>query len=121
MKNGFFDFFFGDVEDLKFNTIVRDMQPVHYRKTDDGYAITCKTLGIDARDLKINWDNGFITVEGQTEFEGYWYTTNFRIPISKEIQTNITEINYHSVNGITVIYLKVNKPEIKKIEIKQLK
>ena len=103
---------FGKPVKLVFNSNVKDMNPAHWEKTEDGYKGTFKTLGINPEDVKIEMINEYgqpsIKIEGKTEMEGYTYDTSFQIPISQEVSNSITKIQKASKNGITIIKL-INK------------
>ena len=42
------------------------------------------------------------------------------LPIVEDVRDNLKDIKYKSQDGITIIYLNVNRPEKKEIKIEQL-
>ena len=116
------DFFgFGKPFDLVYNTgKTKDMNPAYWSKTDKGYKAVCRTVGIAPDDVKVETDDCNIVVSGETEYEGNKYNTFYKIPISKEIMGDITNITYKTLNGLTYIQLYVETPEKKKIKINKI-
>lgn len=116
------DFFgFGKPFDLVYNTgKTKDMNPAYWSKTDKGYKAVCRTVGIAPDDVKVETDECNIVVSGETEYEDNKYNTFYKIPISKEIMGDITNITYKTLNGLTYIQLYVETPEKKKIKINKI-
>lgn len=128
---------FGLPTKIKFNTPdTKDMMPacwkvweekVHDPDTDDctynkkmGYKAVCRTVGISPDDVKVTQEDYGICVQGKTEVDGKEYSQYMELPISEDIMANITGIDYKTENGLTYIYLKVQSPDKKKIEIRKL-
>ena len=118
---GFFDDFFelgfGRAEDTIFNCDkTLDLNPATWVKTETGFKATCRTVGINPDDVKVEVTNGHINVSGESEYEGSKYNVSYRIPISDDVLSNITGLKYKTLNGLTYIYLEVERPERKKIK-----
>lgn len=117
----FDSFLFGKPRYLVFNTKnTKDMMPSFWEETDEGYKCTCRTVGIAPKDVKIEIKSDCISVSGQTEFDGYEYNTKYELPISNDVLNNIKKVKCKSENGISIIYLEVNKPEKNKIDIEYI-
>lgn len=116
------DFFgFGKPIDLIYNTgKTKDMNPAYWVKTEEGYKATCRTVGIAPDDVKVEIIDFNIVVSGETEYEGVKYDTSYKLPIASEIIGNIMAVDYKTLNGLTYIYLYVEKPEKKKIKINKI-
>lgn len=109
---------FGTPRDIAFNVNdTLDMRPAKWEKLaeENGYRCVCRTVGINEKDVKIELNNRFISVSGNSEYEGIKYNVRYNLPLSEEIISNITGIKYKSLNGITYIYVYTNKPDIRKI------
>lgn len=114
-------FGFGKPTDLIYNAgNTKDMNPVFWTKTEEGYKATCRTVGIAPDDVKVSVNECNIVVEGETEYEGSVYNTSYKLPVSKEIIGNIESIGYKTLNGLTYIYLSVETPEKKQIKINKI-
>ena len=111
---------FGKVQNLKFNSIVKDLYPSVWEATETGYKCTTKTLGIKPDDLSVKLVDAYIIVSGESEVENQKYNTYFELPVCDDVLNQLKEIKYKSENGLTFIYLEVDKPEKKKVEIKKL-
>lgn len=116
------DFFgFGKPTDLIYNAgKTKDMNPVYWSKTEDGYKATCRTVGIAPEDVKVEIDNYNIVIKGETKYEENIYNTSYKLPISKEIIGDVKSIDYKTLNGLTYIYLFVETPEKKQIKINKI-
>jgi HSP20 family molecular chaperone IbpA len=111
---------FGKVRDLRFNSVVKDLMPSYWQSTETGYKCTCKTLGINASDINISVEDDCIVVCGESEIEGLKYNTRFDLPVANDVLDHLEKVEYKSVNGLTFIYLTIDKPQKKKIEINKL-
>lgn len=111
---------FGKPRGLAFNCKNFDMMPSYWEKTNDGYKCTCRSVGINSEDLHVSVGDDYIHVEGETELDNYKYTVKYDLPVSKEILDNIKGIKYKTQNGITIIYIELEKVEKKKIKIEQI-
>lgn len=111
---------FGQVRNLKFNSIVKDMLPSYWQSTETGYKCTCKSIGIRPEDLSVELKDDYILVSGKSEVDGSTYDTYFELPVCEDVLNQLKGIKYKSENGLTFIYLDIDKPEKKKIEIKKL-
>jgi HSP20 family molecular chaperone IbpA len=116
----FFTWGFGKPRNLHFQTKTKDMMPSFWEKSDDGYKVTCRTVGISPSDVKVSVEDDCIHVNGETEIDKYKYSTDFDLPVSKDVISNIKNIKYKTENGITIIYLDIDRPEKKKINIQKL-
>lgn len=112
---------FGKPRKLIFQCKTKDMMPSYWEKTEEGYKCTCRTVGINPNDVKVELLNDCIHIEGKTEFDNYTYSTSYDLPITEDVFNNIKNIKYKSQNGITIIYLDVDRPEKKNIKIEQIK
>lgn len=112
---------FGKPRNLYFNCKTKDIMPSFWEKTDVGYKCTCRTVGISPEDVKVEIKNDYILIKGETELDGYKYNTNYELPVSEDVLSNIKNIKYKSSNGITFIYLDIDRPEKKNIKIEQIK
>jgi HSP20 family molecular chaperone IbpA len=105
---------------LAFNCKNFDMKPSIWEKTDDGYKCTCRSVGINPEDLKVSIGDDYIHVEGETELDNYKYSVKYDLPVSAEILDSIKSVKYKTTNGITIIYIELEKSEKKKIKIEQI-
>ena len=113
----FFELGFGRPENTIFNCDkTLDLNPVTWVKTDDGFKATCRTVGINSDDVNVEVSNGYINVSGESEYEGSKYNVSYRIPISDDVFSNIRELKYKTLNGLTYIYLYIERPEKKQIK-----
>ena len=128
----FFDEFdevlgFGKPRHLKFNTgNTQDMSPVFWQVlTDDdnkkiGYKSVCRTVGVAPEDVKVVLEDGKITVQGETEFDGSKYNTYYDIPVSDSVVNNIENIKYKTLNCLTYIYIYTKIPQERKVLIEKI-
>lgn len=112
---------FNDLDYLMFNRPMKlnDMNPIKFIKTDSGYTAIVNTLGINEDDISVSIDGNYLVVSGETEDDELKsnYTQNFKLKINESILSNISGIKYCSKNGVTKIYLEIEKKESKiKIE-----
>ena len=103
-----------------FNCKVKDMMPSKWEKTEDGYKCTCRTVGISPEDVKVELEDDHISVSGETELDGYKYNTHYILPISKDVIANISKVKYKTQNGITLIYVDIERPKSKTIKVEQI-
>ena len=120
---------FGKPVNVRFNTAkTKDLMPNYWsawdvevkdstEKENVGYKCICRTVGIDANDVKVTMEEYGICVDGVTEYEGNKFTQHIELPISESVMADIEAINYKTLNGLTYIYLKMKKPEKKKVAI----
>ena len=66
-------------------------------------------------------ENGFIKISGETEYEGSKYNVSYELPVSDDVLSNVTKLEYKTLNGLTYIYISVNRPEKKQIVAKKIK
>ena len=122
------DFFgFGRPRALRYNAAkTKDILPACWKemKTEEGdrvgYCAICRTVGISPDDVKVEAKDFGFTVSGETEYEGEKYTQYFELPISSEIMSNIEELKYKTVNGLTYIYLYMKKKEKNSLKIEKI-
>lgn len=119
--NDFFTWGFGKPRNFYFTTKTKDMMPSFWEKTDDGYKCTCRTVGISPSDVTVSVGDDCICIKGETELDHFKYSTNYELPVSQDVLGNIKSIKYKVENGITIIYLEIDRPEKKKISIEQFK
>lgn len=122
MKEDFWDevfaLGFGKPEYVKFNCDrTLDLSPTTWTKTDNGFKATCRTVGINPDDVKVKLEDCYIDISGESEYEGSKYNVSYMIPISDDVISNIKSIKYKTVNGLTHIYLDVERPSKKDIKI----
>jgi HSP20 family molecular chaperone IbpA len=115
-----FLFGFGKPKNLKFNCKTKDVMPSYFEKTETGYKCTCRTVGINPGDVKIKLEDDYIHVEGKTTMDGYEYSTSYDLPISQDVANNIKGIKYKTENGITIIYIDLERPDRKIVNIEQI-
>ena len=119
----FFDevFGFGKPFDLIYNTgKTKDMNPAYWSKTKNGYKAICRTVGIAPDDVKVEVNDCNIIIKGETKYEEDVYNTSYKLPISREIIGDVKSIDYKTLNGLTYIYLFVETPEKKKIQVNKI-
>lgn len=106
---------FDEVEDLIFNRPFKDMRPIVWEESEDGYTGYCITTGIRPEDVEVTAADGYIRVKGATKHEdiGQEFSQSFAVRVNPNIFKNIEEINYTSKDGVTKIKLKVKKVESK--------
>lgn len=90
---------------LVFNSNVKDMSPYSFKKTDDGFIGTVKTLGISEKDIKVTVEEYGIKVTGESEINGEKYNTEIEIAINDSVMADLKEIKYHCQDGLTFINL----------------
>lgn len=103
----------------KFNTNgLYDTMPSFWKKTDEGYKVTLKTLGVSEVLVEIVDNN--IKVYGENEIDGLKYDTTINLPVSQDVINNITEVRHKTVCGVTVLNLILDRPEKKNIKITKI-
>jgi HSP20 family molecular chaperone IbpA len=121
----FYDLFtlgFGKPRNIKFNTErTQDMSPAHWKETESGYKATCRTVGISEDDVNVELCDGFIKVSGESEYDGSKYNVSYELPVSDDVLANISKIEYKTLNGLTHVYLSVDRPEKKKLIAQKIK
>jgi HSP20 family molecular chaperone IbpA len=90
---------------LVFNSNVKDMNPYSFKKTDEGFIGTVKTLGISEKDIKVTVEDYGIKVSGESEIDGEKYNTEIQIAINDSVMADLKEIKYHCQDGLTFINL----------------
>lgn len=90
---------------LVFNSNVKDMSPYSFKKTDDGFIGTVKTLGISEKDIKVTVEEYGIKVTGESEINGEKYNTEIEIAINDSVMADLKEIKYHCQDGLTFVNL----------------
>jgi HSP20 family molecular chaperone IbpA len=119
----FFDdanYIFGRPRNLIFNCKTKDQMPSCWEKTDDGFKATCRTVGINPSDVSVTVSDDCIVVKGETKVSDYTYNCSYELPVIEEVLGNIKEIKYSSANGLTYIWLEVEKAEKRKIKIEKV-
>ena len=87
------------------------------KKNDNIYMCTCKTIGINPEDVNVEETEYGFKISGESEIEGYKYTTSFELPVALSIMNEIKEVKVSSKNGLTFVTLILDMPEKKKIKI----
>lgn len=105
---------------LQFSTKNHDMSPAIWEKTEEGYKCTVRTVGIKPSDVIVKLEDDYIHLEGKSTLDNYDYSQNMDLPIVEDIRDNLKDIKYKSQDGITIIYLNVNRPEKKEIKIEKI-
>lgn len=103
---------FGRPENLAFNVAgTKDVFPSRWSEmeNEEGYKCVCRTVGIDPEDVEVTLNDNKIHVSGETEFEGVKYDTRYDLPLSRDILSNIKNIKFKSLNGLTYIYVYVDR------------
>lgn len=117
----FEDLMFGTPRKLAFNVDkTLDRKPTSWMETKTGYKGVCRTVGIAPEDVIVELKYGAIKVSGKTEYEGSKYDVSYEIPVAEDIISNVTEIKYKTLNGLTYIYLTVHKPEKKVLKAERI-
>jgi HSP20 family molecular chaperone IbpA len=111
---------FGKPRNLYFNCKTKDIMPGFWEKTETGYKCTCRTVGISPNDVTVEVEDDCIHIKGETDMDGYKYNTNYELPVSQDVLSNIKNVKYKTENGLTFIYLDIDRPEKKKINIQQI-
>lgn len=111
MKSNFFDTFndFGNVCDLVFNNFTLDQKPVCWKKDENGYKAVCRTVGVSPEDIHVELIDNGIKLYGETLIDDDTYDVSYVIPISQSLLNNIIGIKYHTTNGLTFIYIEIEK------------
>ena len=114
---------FGEPTGIKFNTPnTKDMRPASvWTKTENGYQMTARVVGIDPDDINITMEDYGICLDGKTDDDGTIYTQHIELPISKDLMANITDVNYEVKNGLCKLQIIVKEPEYKKVNIQRIK
>ncbi len=112
---------FDEVEDLIFQRPFKDMRPITWKQTEDGYAGYLITTGIRPEDVTITAENGYIKVHGKTKHADFdqEFSQSFSVRVNPNIYKNIEELTYSSKDGVTKISIKVKETE-NKIKIKRI-
>jgi HSP20 family molecular chaperone IbpA len=123
-----FDPFFNDLEGwfskprhLVFQCKTKDMMPAFWEKTEEGYKCTCRMVGIASNDVKVILKDDCIHVEGKSVLDNYEYSQSYDLPVTQDVLNNIKNIKYKTQDGITIIYIDLERPEKKKVNIEQIK
>jgi len=111
---------FGKPRHLVFNVKNKDVLPSFWEKTKNGYKCTCRTVGINPDNVKVELKDDCIHIEGKTTMDMYDYSTSMDLPLTEDVINNIKDIKYKSKNGITIIYVNLDRPERKKINIEKI-
>ena len=123
---------FGAPMNIKFNTPkTKDLMPSYWstweveeedstEKRKLGYKCVCRTVGISSTDVNVTMEDYGICVDGETEYEGNKYTQHIELPISESAMSDIEDISYKTLNGLTYIYIKMKSPEKKKVKISRV-
>ena len=132
MFDRFYTMGFGVPQKIRFNTgYTKDMNPAYWSEWEEeivdstekekvGYKAVCRTVGIREEDVKLELRDYGLCLDGMTEIDGQRYSQHVELPISREIMKNIDEITYHSKDGLTYIYLRMKKPEIREVPIRKI-
>ena len=117
----FLSIFNNNLDDLFFNRPMKlnDMNPIKFIKTESGYTAIVNTLGINEEDINVSIEGNLLVVSGETNDEELKsnYTQHFKLRIDESVLSSIKSIRYGSKNGVTKIYLDIEKKESKiKIE-----
>ncbi len=115
-----FNSIFGKPRNFYFNCKTKDQMPSFWEKTDDGFKATCRTVGVNPEDVIVSVSDDCIVVKGETKVDNYTYNCSYELPVIEEVLNNIKSIKYSSANGLTFIWIKVDKPEKKKINIEKI-
>lgn len=121
---------FGGPTCIRYNTAsTKDMNPAVWSKWKEtegdvekelGYKGVVRTVGVDEEDVKVSLERDGLIVEGKTTFEGYTYSQYVKLPISRDVISNISGVSYRSKNGMTYVYLNVRTPEYKQIKVQKI-
>lgn len=109
-----------------FNRPVKDMQPFKAYKNEKGYIIVCNTLGISKSDLhvKIDREKGnpypILKIDGYTKIEKVNFENKVNLGITLRINDKIKSVNYEVKNGLTIVYLELEKPEVETLTAKYI-
>lgn len=112
---------FDEVENLIFSRPFKDMSPIKFFKTEEGYVGYCLTTGIKPESVEVKPEDGYIKVKGFTKDEEFneEFSQSFSVKVNPDIYKNIEELTYTSENGVTKIYLKVKNND-KEIKVKRI-
>lgn len=113
---------FGKPRKIIFNSgKTQDMNPAYWSETENGYKAVCRTVGINEEDVSVELKHNCIKVSGETEYEGSKYNVSYELPVSDDVLANVTKLEYKTLNGLTYIYISVNRPEKKEIKAQRIK
>jgi len=115
-----FNMIFGRPRNFYFNCKTKDQMPSCWEKTENGFNATCRTVGINPSDVKVTLEDDCLKVSGETKTNDYTYNCNYELPIIEEVLNSIKSIKYKSANGLTFIYLEIDKPKRKEVKIEQI-
>lgn len=116
----FVEGWFGKPINLQFSVKNKDMNPAFWEKTGKGYKCTIRTVGIRPSEVKVELKDDHVHIEGKSKLDNYDYSQSMDLPIVEDVRDNLKDIKYKSQDGITIIYLNVNRPQKKEIKIEQL-
>jgi len=126
-----FDEFFNEFFKLKtnnFNRPVKDMQPYHYIQNENGFTFVINTLGINKKDIEVEIGTQpgepyrILTIKGATKMPSISFENRIDVSVRLRFDDEIEDLAYETKDGLTIIYLKVkvDKPEEKKLEAREL-
>lgn len=118
--NQVFEGWFPKPMNLHFSAKTKDMMPALWENTDEGYKCTCRMVGIRPEDVSVKLQDEYIHVEGKSELDSYEYSQNLDLPVVEDVRNNLKNIKYKTQDGITIIYLNVNRPQKKEIKIEKM-
>jgi HSP20 family molecular chaperone IbpA len=101
-----------------FNRPVKDMQPYHLVKVDNGYIVVINTLGIDKEDIMVELKTKqgspykYLHVSGKTKMEKINFENNVDLAIALHMGSDIVDLTYNIKNGLTVVFLKMSEPKV---------
>ena len=114
---------FGRPFNIRFNTpLTKDMCPATPWKKEDeySYSTVVRMLGINPEDVNITLEEYGLSVQGESETYGGKYSQHVDLGISKDLISNIKEVNYSLENGLCKIVLQMNEPVKKEVKISRV-
>lgn len=102
-------FGFFSVPSFKFNSDVKDLQPVKWKKNGNDYVAIIKTLGIKKENIKVTYDNDIVKIIGKNEIYGEKFDTTISFSVNSKISKDLDKIVVDTQDGITFIIFKMKE------------
>lgn len=107
---------------VKVDETAEDSDEAENTKESLGYYCVCRTVGIDPADVVVEETEDGLVVKGETTVKGHSttpvkYSQYIELPIAKEIMDSVSDVEYESKNGLTYVYMKINKKARRNIPI----
>lgn len=101
-----------------FDVPVYDQKPYWVKKTETGYQIVVKALGMTSDDISVEITGDTLSIDGKKMIEAIDYETKIDIRMNiYNIINDIDRVNYNCENGLVYVDLIIKQNTTKKIPI----